>query len=213
LIENTFRPHISEQEREKLPLLVPAIINHFWCSDGYERHDDAYRFVQDVKSHRKMLQASGSVFFGVLSNSDTRLPDILRSFEYKVGNISANPEFEAGIKTPEDVDFQFIVLSYDVGHEKPAKEIFDTTESIVRKKLMQQDQADDQLVKLYVGDEVRKDGIGAQKAGWHAIVVDRANPSLSTLEYLPTFLDRLETATAQKRNILESVSSLNSHVS
>jgi FMN phosphatase YigB (HAD superfamily) len=213
VIEQTFLPHITEQQKQKLPNLISTIITRFWSDDGYALHDDAFRFVQEVKSYRMKHQADGFVFFGVLSNSDTRLPDILKSFQYKVSNLKPNSNATKQTLNLKDVDFEFVVLSYDVGHEKPAKEIFDATESLVRERLMPKDEANNELLKLYVGDEMEKDGIGALGAGWHPVVVDRSDTSLPVFEGIANFIDRLEDVNAQKHHVVLQVSSLSSQVS
>jgi REG-2-like HAD superfamily hydrolase len=213
VIEQTFLPHISEQQKQKLPTLISTIIKRFWSADGYALHDDAFRFVQEVKSYRMKHQANGFVFFGVLSNSDTRLPDILKSFQYKVSDLKPNSNAATETLNSKDVDFEFVVLSYDVGHEKPAKEIFDATESLVRERLLRKDEADGEFLKLYVGDEMKKDGIGALGAGWHPVVVDRSDSSLPVFEGIAKYIDRLDDANAQKHKVILRVSSLSSQVS
>lgn len=209
VLERTFTPFVSEQQRlHSLPGLVPALIQRFWCGDGYELHQDAYRFVHKVIEYRKSYEGTGSVFLGVLSNSDTRLPDILKLLHYKVSSVGAASKDSVEQTMDQEFDIQFVVLSYDVGHEKPAREIFDATEQLVRTKLMPRENANDEITKFYVGDEWKNDGLGAHKAGWHAVVVDRADTNLAKFEGISKFITRLDQASSKEPPILESVSSL-----
>jgi FMN phosphatase YigB (HAD superfamily) len=74
-------------------------------------------------------------------------------------------------------DVSFVVLSYDVGFEKPDRRMFDSAVSMLQKTLAGNEDglvADD-FEKLYIGDEVEKDYVGAEAAGWRSILLDREN--------------------------------------
>jgi phosphoglycolate phosphatase-like HAD superfamily hydrolase len=81
---------------------------------------------------------------------------------------SPNPELQ-----PFDIDFT--ILSYDVGHEKPDPRIFFAAEEMLASLLAADGQKVDvdEWRKVYVGDEFAKDVVGATRAGWGAVLVDR----------------------------------------
>lgn len=114
---------------------------------------------------------------GVITNSDDRVPSILESLGLKVGKRRVgqfdqqDPEFVHG------EDISFVVLSYDVGHEKPQRQIFDAAENLLPGILAHSHSHSvmdiNDFEKLYVGDDHQKDYIGALEAGWHALCIDR----------------------------------------
>ena len=107
------------------------------------------------------------------------MPSVLTSFGFKigpgrVGTVSGRPP-EAAI----DDDVQFVVLSYDVGYEKPDRRIFDAATKMLDEitKVSHSSASLGSLNdydKLYVGDSVEKDYIGAKEANWHAMLIDRS---------------------------------------
>jgi hypothetical protein len=112
------------------------------------------------------------VVVGVITNSDDRVPDVLSSLGLKV-----NPRrFGVSPDTPQDsgnFDVDFSVMSYDVGHEKPDRRIFEAAEEIATAVISSKDQAADadEWQKVYVGDEYEKDVLGATGADWNAVLV------------------------------------------
>jgi REG-2-like HAD superfamily hydrolase len=86
---------------------------------------------------------------GVISNFDPRLNKILQNV--KISDY-----------------FNFILTSYDVGHSKPDKKIFNEA-------LMQCRSVVKPFEALHIGDDVVKDYEGAKIAGWHAILVSGKN--------------------------------------
>lgn len=155
---------------------------------------------------RKSQNTPGKIIVGIITNSDDRVPGILEDFGLMINPrrfaASAEPpkvhsksletlfvaSDEDSVPSPgtnlllrpadpeshDDVDF--VILSYDVGHEKPDRRIFDAASSTLQKVLAKHDpklNAND-FYKLYVGDDLNKDYVGAQRAGWGAVLVDRA---------------------------------------
>jgi FMN phosphatase YigB (HAD superfamily) len=84
-------------------------------------------------------------------------------------------------------DISFVVLSYDVGYEKPDHRMWDAATHMLKETLVE-DSADvkaqsiDDFDMLYVGDDVQKDVSGAAQAGWNAVLVDR---NATYAEHLP----------------------------
>lgn len=64
----------------------------------------------------------------------------------------------------------FTVLSYDVGAEKPSREIFDAARTIA---LGYSGWEESETDFVHVGDDFEKDVKGARQAGWDAILLDR----------------------------------------
>jgi len=97
------------------------------------------------------------------------------------------PRYSACTRADEDINF--VVLSYDAGAEKPSPQIFQVAKDMLRSTL----QADptpnrrdkratalgaaesmDGFTFLHIGDDVQKDVVGAQNAGFQSMLLDRA---------------------------------------
>ncbi len=98
---------------------------------------------------------------GVVSNSDPRIPSILRSL-----GVDVKPFADSDGSTEKNqAQLDFVTLSYDVGVEKPGRGIFDAAfESAVRIV-----GGEHEWEKVHVGDDVEKDVEGARRAGWRAV--------------------------------------------
>lgn len=127
----------------------------------------------------------GRVVVGVITNSDDRVPFILESLGLSVSwlrynNLRASRAQDRALRGAHDVDF--VIMSYDVGHEKPDNRIFGAAEGILEAILPIEDgfegmkSALDEWDKVYIGDEYAKDVVGAVNAGWNAVLIDRENP-------------------------------------
>lgn len=98
---------------------------------------------------------------GVITNSDNRVPSILSNFGLKVGLRRHGNDSQASVGPGDDINF--VILSYDVGFEKPDSEIFDAAKQMVpgRERF------------LHIGDDLQKDYYAANRAGWEGILLDR----------------------------------------
>lgn len=67
----------------------------------------------------------------------------------------------ASFKTEDDINF--VIMSYDVGSEKPESKIFDAAKRILP--------GEERF--LHVGDDVHKDYYAAKRAGWEGVLLDR----------------------------------------
>lgn len=113
---------------------------------------------------------------GVITNSDDRVPDVLTSLGLKVGPLRFGSEKAAGHSPDEGpFDVDFTVMSYDVGHEKPDRRIFEAAEKMFKVSLQRAGEVFDgrEWRKVYVGDEYGKDVVGAVGAGWNAVLIER----------------------------------------
>lgn len=112
---------------------------------------------------------------GIITNSDDRVPGILESFGLKVGPRRVGTSDERTAEAASEDDISFVVLSYDVGAEKPGRDIFDAAVRSFEETL--DGRGDrwhvDDCVKLYVGDSLEHDVFGAERAGWNALKLDR----------------------------------------
>jgi hypothetical protein len=117
---------------------------------------------------------------GIISNSDYRVPRILESQSLKVSKRRADgnspiTDFSLGDDLDSVDDIDFVVLSYDVGHEKPDRQIFDAATKLLAEGLKGNEKGltVDDFDKLYVGDDIIKDYDAAKEAGWDALLLDR----------------------------------------
>ena len=133
----------------------------------------------------------------MITNSDDRVPDILSTFGLRVSplrfgsgaasplllsnNISTESEKSAttatntgepttGQNQVSNFDIDFTCISYDVGFEKPNREIFAAAEEMAGRVIGRGKRVDtDDWLKIYVGDEFGADVAGALGAGWNAV--------------------------------------------
>ncbi|KAI9786664.1 MAG: hypothetical protein M1839_006215 [Geoglossum umbratile] len=169
---------------------------------------------------------------GVVTNSDDRVPSILSSLGLTVGartvrrpeqmsqeNTRFQParsediadiiptgslalrHLDTSARTGEDI--HFVILSYDVGDEKPNSRIFQAAKDMLGFTLQDDngshqdialgttggeaatpgiEESTDDFVLLHIGDDVQKDVIGAQKAGFQSILLDREGRYSQTFE-------------------------------
>lgn len=143
---------------------------------------------QDVKPFFQMLKDDATrksdtapwpwnkTVVGIITNSDDRVPGILESFGLKIGPRRIGTPDQRSVQASLEEDISFVVLSYDVGVEKPDRRIFDAALGMLQETLAGNDEGLtlDQFEKLYVGDEVEKDYEGAQAAGWNTVLLHRA---------------------------------------
>lgn len=190
VIRDTFHPFL-DTGKQVPQALISELLTRYSSSEGYTFFPDAQALFQQLKKARTNKPTSDwtwdKTVVGIITNSDDRAPSILSSFGLKVGPHRFGTSGEH-VSTPVvDEDINFIVLSYDVGYEKPDGRIFEAAASMLTDTLSVSPlSADlgctDDYEKLYVGDSIEKDYFGAQKAGWHAVVVDRSKEVLSAEE-------------------------------
>lgn len=101
------------------------------------------------------------------------MPSILSSFGLQVGLWRHGNVHHASVKAEDDINF--VMLSYDVGSEKPDSKIFDSTKQMVP----------GQERFLHVGDDLQKDYYAAKRAGWEGFLMDREAKSQGKVGALP----------------------------
>lgn len=183
VIRQTFQPFLKPQQ-EVPSALISELISRYASSEGYDFFPDARLFFEQLKAIRTGSTPSPTwkwdkTVVAVISNSDSRVPSVLSSFGLNVGprHIAMNSPSTSEPSEYKDIDF--VVLSYDVGFEKPNRLIFDAATSMLANMLnASPDSAGlgsvDDYEKLYVGDSIKKDYYGAQRANWCAVRLDRS---------------------------------------
>lgn len=172
----TFSPFL--EPGQQIPKeLYDHLLHRFSTGDGYKLYGDVlpfFEYLRRVKSGKTEGYENpwkwDHTVVGVISNSDDRVFGVLKSLGVGV----MQPRNEKA-KTSPDPDIDFVVLSYDVGVEKPHSKMFETAENMLKETLLERkrNQSIDEFEKLYVGDDLKKDYFGAKAAGWNALLLDR----------------------------------------
>lgn len=129
----------------------------------------------DIRSEQVVSELSKS--FGTLVTDEEKWQDYpdtrplledLSKRDIKVGLISNATSLARKVLKRLDLERYFdpIVISSEIGHRKPSREIFDVA-------LDQADAAPSRTI--YIGDKPAVDIMGAKKAGMNAILIDREN--------------------------------------
>jgi FMN phosphatase YigB (HAD superfamily) len=172
VIKGTFQPNLKSGQ-EVSQELVDELLTEYSTSSGYRLYPDVKPLFQQLIS--KDGWKWDRTIVGIITNSDDRVPSILESFGLKVGPRRAGLQHESNNTLSGSHDIDFVVLSYDVGYEKPDRRIFDAASAMLKDIVASSgDEAD--FEKIHVGDEAEKDYFGAKKAGWHAIHLTRQEP-------------------------------------
>lgn len=178
--------------------LVQALLSIFQSDLGYKLYNDVEPFFQKLQMWRNMKKSSttmlkdggnGSfdrIVLGVISNSDDRVPDILRSLGLRVGSAWADNgdrlpsvvNLDGATKRDNDIDL--IVTSYEAGKEKPHKHIFNVAQKRAEEHLTTTGFIIDPPFLaapydrcVHVGDDYRDDYQGAMNAGWDGFLLLR----------------------------------------
>lgn len=191
--------------------LVKTLLDRFAGREAYELYPDVGAFFERLRGVRNAAAAGGTggegklgvfdrVIVGVISNSDDRVPDILKSLGLTVGRTRADRDVESSLlpgfedrssssfssssedasqsKHPENADtvndIDLVITSYDAGFEKPHPAIFDTAKRQAQ-SLVNDSEADSshQWTCVHVGDHYEKDYRAAIQAGWDGVFLPR----------------------------------------
>ncbi|KAI5294922.1 hypothetical protein KEM52_002853 [Ascosphaera acerosa] len=190
---------------------VEEIIDRFGSIEAYALYDDVGPFFDELRTLRETLrtplqspsqrqQSGPRICAAVVSNSDGRLDNILRAFGLRVGDArrrlaeqhipqrsdaveDARADDDAiGIdERTTDNDIDFVLTSFQVGHEKPHPRIFELAADMAASPGNMKDCRDDWFL-IHVGDHYRKDGEGAVAAGYDkSLVLQRDGHSDASL--------------------------------
>lgn len=183
VIEGTFSPFLNAGQVLP-PTITSTLLHRFSSKEGYEVYPDALNFIKQTIRQRNAFDDEASndsygrrVIVGVITNSDDRVPDILKSLDFIVSPLRFPPNKTVPAAT--EADIAFVVMSYDVGHEKPDRRIFDAALTVFGQVVSKNTVNLGDWKRVYVGDEVDKDVVAAIDAGWEAIHIDRSELSSS----------------------------------
>jgi FMN phosphatase YigB (HAD superfamily) len=163
------------------PALITDLYQSFSSKEPYTLYPDVQKFFLELQKYKIAGKANDlpwpfkRIVVGIVSNSDDRVPGILQSLGLQVGSRRAGTSSNVETHSSFGNDIDFVVLSYDVGHEKPDHRTFEAATSLLSE--MPADDGGqlnpDDFEKLYVGDELKKDYEGARRVGWHSVLLDR----------------------------------------
>ncbi|KAL8862051.1 MAG: hypothetical protein Q9178_001506 [Gyalolechia marmorata] len=172
--------------------LVTSLLHRFSSDEGYRLYDDVLPFFQQLHDWRKTSPATRSDLYqlqvGIISNSDDRIPTILDELGLRLNGRRYGSDL---VQSTTHSDIDWVVMSYDVGIEKPNHGIFDAA------KNMSAISAEGEGVYLHVGDSIEEDYHGALKAGWQGVLLDRDSrfkddiPKTARIKTLTDVLPRL----------------------
>lgn len=148
-------PHFSKDA--KTAQFCERLLNYFSSSEAYHLYDDVKPVLEKLRQNNIRLVAA--------SNSDDRCFPIMESLG--IDQYFARPH---------------VFISYDLGMEKPDRSFFRSIAS----ELYNVDKAKEPNLQLleflenlwHVGDSYEKDFVGAVKAGWNGVLVDRPRESV-----------------------------------
>ena len=143
--------HITVKE-DLPPGMVEALLDRFAGAEGYSLYEDVTPFFARMRELRYSTTAPYSqILLGVISNSDDRVPAVLKSLGLRVGDMRADqdrssmelPGFEERGRLGRSInvnasnsdyyekvsqvntDLDLVITSYEAGEEKPSRLIFD----------------------------------------------------------------------------------------
>jgi FMN phosphatase YigB (HAD superfamily) len=179
VIHNTFLQSLKPGQ-DFPTALADELYQSFATRQPYSLYPDVKEFFVELHKYRNtgtictIPWRFERIIVGIITNSDDRVPGILQSFDLQVGSRRAGTTSHITKQNSPQNDIDFVVLSYDVGHEKPDPRIFNAATSVLTKMLTVDEEGLDvnDFEKLYVGDDLEKDYLGAMAAGWHSVLLD-----------------------------------------
>ncbi|RMZ71492.1 haloacid dehalogenase [Pyrenophora seminiperda CCB06] len=175
VIHSTFAPMLKPTQRFPQGL-VTELIRTYSSSEGYSLYPDVKPFFNMLRSVKSDSESQSQIststwpwdktIVGIITNSDSRVPSILSSFDLHVSARRHKARTSTALMEAETADINFVIMSYDVGAEKPDAAIFRAAEEMLGDDIQE-------FEKLYVGDDIEKDYFGAKYAGWGSLLVRR----------------------------------------
>lgn len=224
VIRGSFRRVLSTENGETRPetpeehvpdAIVESLLDRFAGAEGYALYDDVlpfFRRMRKLKSEHKW--SFDRIIVGVISNSDDRVPAVLKSLGLTVGDMRADqdkssmdlPGFEErSIKqdtTSEhnkdhadrnfELDIDMVITSYEAGQEKPHRLIFDVARRQALKVSRPWLTSRTKFSSVHVGDDYEKDFKAAGDAGWASYMLVREHPGTDGAEANKALVDLLQ---------------------
>lgn len=206
VVRGAFKIALSDGETTRGEVQIPeklvqGLLKLFASREGYALYPGAEKLFDYLRRVKRQGTGPGPfdrVVVGVLSNSDDRVPAVLRSLGLRVGNVRADEDVEStrlpgfeerggGIAGPSEEegqerssdqydDLDFVVTSYEAGVEKPHRKIFDIARRQAERLVGQEKDLDWTMV--HVGDDLEKDYRGCLDAGWRGYLgLEGRNPN------------------------------------
>ncbi|KAE8317498.1 hypothetical protein BDV41DRAFT_12493 [Aspergillus transmontanensis] len=178
--------------------LAGYLLDRFASKEGYALYDDVGPFfshIRAVKENGGRLGPFERVVVGVVSNSDDRVPAVLKSLGLRVGDCRADEgvdsmrlsgfeERSSSSGVPEGSgmnngvsDIDLVITSYEAGVEKPSPRIFEVARRQAKALVRADDPGD--WTCVHVGDDLEKDYRAATGAGWHGYFLARGDEARS----------------------------------
>ncbi|KOS45722.1 hypothetical protein ACN38_g3332 [Penicillium nordicum] len=213
----------SETSKKHVPdAMVEALLDRFAGAEGYALYDDVLPFFRRMRKLKSAHKWSfDRIVVGVISNSDDRVPAVLKSLGLTVGDMRADqdkssidlPGFEErNIKqdtASEDnkyhadrnlkLDIDMVITSYEAGQEKPHRLIFDVARRQALKLSRPWLTRKTKFSSVHVGDDYKKDCMAATDAGWESYLLIRDDPGTEDSGTKKELLDLLKLADKLER--------------
>ena len=175
VIRDTFLPYATSGSLPQR--LVPDLWELFSTKRGYALYPDVLPFFNSLRETRNQHHST-TVASGIITNSDDRVPSILSSLGLLVSSRRYGGKVKEKERAQEEfTDIDFVTMSYDVGHSKPSREIFDAAFQLSGFPSFEESQ------HIHVGDDVHQDYYGAVSAGWQGLLLeDRGEPPDDLME-------------------------------
>ncbi|KAF1920796.1 hypothetical protein BDU57DRAFT_509230 [Ampelomyces quisqualis] len=170
---------------------IKELYQMYSSKKGYVLYPDVKDFFAELQKYnrdgptQKLKWPYKRVVVGIITNSDDRTRGVLETLDLNVASRRFGTSAQWDPEPSSSKDIEFVVQSYDVGHEKPDHRIFDAATTMLEQVLAAEssETTPDDFEKLYVGDELEKDFDGARRAGWHAVLVDRNGVMSSSTKF------------------------------
>jgi hypothetical protein len=168
-MSRTFSPFLKPGQ--EIPQDVYSdLLTRFSTDKGYTIYPDVLPFFKMLRRVKKGQPIHNDTWkwdqtvIGIITNSDDRVLGVLESLGLSIAHRRVGNE----VKSNNDIDF--VVLSYDVGFEKPHPQMFETARQKLKETLAEAAKKENQksindFELLYVGDDLHKDFLGAKSAG------------------------------------------------
>ncbi|OJZ91238.1 hypothetical protein ASPFODRAFT_41646 [Aspergillus luchuensis CBS 106.47] len=208
---------LGDEKFELPPGMVDALLDRFAGDGGYALFKDVVPFFARMRELKgSTTRKFDRILLGVISNSDDRVPAVLKALGMRVGDMRADqdlssidlPGFEergqvgdsaAILKSQPDVDVDLVITSYEAGDSKPNRLIFDVAKRQAQllagkyghkhdSHLMGLDETDDWIC-VHVGDEYEKDYLAAIRAGWQGYLIPRENRQEYSAKTINSLMD------------------------
>ncbi|CAI7616354.1 unnamed protein product [Penicillium discolor] len=226
VIRGSFRRVLSTENGETRPetpeehvpdAMVEALLDRFAGAEGYALYDDVlpfFRRMRKLKSEHKW--SFDRIVVGVISNSDDRVPAVLKSLGLTVGDMRADQDKsrfeERSIKQDTasehnkdhtdrnfELDIDMVITSYEAGQEKPHRLIFDVARRQALKVSRPWLTSRTKFMSVHVGDDYKKDFEAAGDAGWESYFLIRHRLGTNDPEANKTLPDLLKLADKLER--------------